>query len=140
MIERISSFPKILSLDPSFLARARCLQEYAGIKPAGTRSKPGPYIFGRCARTSAKCSTVSACDRKLREPRTRDLRGFVTEIFGAPGFPNVETTIVSLASRTPHLQISPSSRCLRVVFSPSSSLLFRSIPSAIAAYGTCPNF
>ena len=47
----------------------------------------------------AKCSTVSAWDLKLRKPQTWDLRGFVTEIRGAPSFPNVKTTVVSFAAR-----------------------------------------
>ena len=55
-----SDILRIRSRDPSFFARARGSQEYAGIEPADTRSEPGPYIFGRCVRTSAKCSTVSA--------------------------------------------------------------------------------
>ena len=102
---------------------ARGFQEYAESEPADTRSKPGPYIFGTCARTSTKCSTVSACDRKLREPRTRVLRSIATEILNAPGLHNVEATIVCLASRTPQpspiVFASSSPHCLRSNSAPS---------------------
>ena len=85
-------------------------------------SLPGPYIFGTFARTSAKCSTVSAWDRKLRESQTRDLGGFATKIFCPPGFPNYSTTTVALASQTRHLQISRPP----FVFASSSPLRLRS--------------
>ena len=113
---------RIRSRDPSFSAGACGFQEYAGIEPADTRSEPGPYIFGTFARTSATCSTVSAWDRKLREPRPWDLIGFASEVFGAPGFPNYSTTTASLASRTRHLQTSPPP----FVFASSSPLSLRS--------------
>ena len=78
------------------------------IKPADKRSKPGPYVFCMCERTSAKCSTTLASDRNFCEPQTRDLKDIPARIFGAPRFPIYETTIVSPATPTKNLQILPS--------------------------------
>ena len=59
---------------------------------------------------------------KLREPQTQDLGGFASEIFDAPGFPNVETTIVS-----PNIALLPVSSCrlLPIVIAPLPLLPLR---------------